>query len=828
MRKNIKSSLGRSFILVVCGSLVLTAVLLSFLSAQALHRLGVFSVRVSAEEVESQARGYLFGLVRERAKRHEKSFQNAVAFTQAVAERGAYYLNHIDLYGQEGAWGEEKFTYRPDKGIHTNQREALVSSVYWDKETIGPQARARINATSHLDQFLASAMRNSSGAVACWLMLKDTVVRYYPNTHLVDHMPPKWEFDYRQDHCFQLGTPENNPSRSAVWSDVYQDTVGQGLVVTVAAPFYTDSGEFQGVTGIDFSLDSIVHDVLERNDEGVKHQLMHGEFLRTLPGSFSLLLDRNGNVIALPLDKVGFLGIAKKANKEIKPGDVLNYRLGDSSEVAIRDLAQRMVKGEKGVVGLGIGGQEHLAAYSPLSATGWSLAVIVPQSAVLSSVRSIQRAVDDERDAILINFPFAAAGVTLFSLILALIFITRRVFRPIRDLLVATRAISLGDLDHVVEVPHDDEFGDLGQAFNTMTRDLRRHEKLLREAEEQYRSIFEGAVEGIYQSTPQGIFLNANRAMARMLGYDSPQDLMQAVRDIPAQIYVDPDDRKSLLERLEAEGEVVQFETRLRRKDGGIIWARLGGRAVYGPDGTMESVNGLLEDYTDAQKAREEIHRLSQELMRAQERERSRIARDLHDGVAQTLSSLKIAAGVLFDGYPEAPAELRQRAVELSGRLQECIAAVRGMAYDLHPASLDELGLVRTLEQYCREFSERTGILVEFMAAGMEGVVLAPETQINLYRLTQEALHNVEKHSGAGQARVRLVASHPRVILRVSDSGQGFDMDKLSQDGTRRRMGLRSMEERARLMGGWLDVAAQPGKGVRIKVEIPSGSRPRN
>jgi PAS domain S-box-containing protein len=402
-------------------------------------------------------------------------------------------------------------------------------------------------------------------------------------------------------------------------------------------------------------------------------------------------------------------------------------------------------------------------------------------------------------------------------------FLGSRLLRPVRALLEATQAVSRGDLRHVVRMPCDDEFGELGRAFNAMTAELRRNQEHLREAQEKYRSIFESAVEGIYQSTPEGIFLNVNQAMARLLGYDAPEDLMRAVRDIPTRIYVDPEDRARFFGRLRAEGEVLQFETRLRRKDGGIIWARLGARAVFGPGGEFVLVNGVLEDFTDVKDARERVRHLSQELMRTQERERGRIARDLHDGVAQTLSSLKIAAGVLFDGHPDASPELRRRAAEFSARLQECITAVRDMAYDLRPSGLDELGLVRTLEQYCREFTERTGIRAQFMAAGMDGLILAPEAEINLYRLAQEALHNVEKHSGADRAEVRLVSSHPRVILSVTDNGRGFD-PTAQPEGGHRRMGLRSMEERARLLGGWLDVAAQPGRGVRIKVQVPVGA----
>jgi len=813
-----RSSLGRSFLFVALGSVALAVVLVSLLSLRALHRLGEFSLGISASTVESQAQRALFALVRERAQRHEALFRSAASATRTLAERGAYHLEHVDIFGVRNAWGDEPLTFRADKGLFCNPPHALVSAVYWGGEAVAPETRRRGDALSHLDKSLASAMLTTPGAVAAWFMLDDAVIRYFPNVNLAERMAARWEFDYRQDPCYLLGTPRQNPSGATRWSDVYEDTVGQGLVVTVGTPFYTSDGLFQGVVGLDFSLDGVVREVLQ-------------DRFGPLPGAdggaapetrgFGVLLARGGGVIAMPLDRAADLGLEPAARQELARGQALDCRLTESSEPDVRALALAMVEGGRGVRRVTLGGRAYLAAFHPLRQPGWSLAELVPLEEVLASVSDSRAALGQELRALAVGLPFFIVAAALVAILLMMWFLGRRLLRPLRALIEATQAVSRGDLGHVVRMPCDDEFGEVGRAFNSMTAELRRNQERLGEAQEKYRGIFESAVEGIYQSTPEGVFLNVNQAMARVLGYDGPEELMQAVRTMPARLYVDPEDRALFFERLRAEGEVLQFETRLRRRDGGVIWARLGGRAVYGPGGEVVMVNGVLEDFTDVKNAREQVRHLSQELMRTQERERGRIARDLHDGVAQTLSSLKIAAGLLFDGHPDAPPEVRRRAQDFSARLQECIAAVRGMAYDLRPSGLDELGLLRTLEQYCREFTERTGIRAQFMAAGMDGVVLAPEAEINLYRLTQEALHNVEKHSGADRAEVRLVASHPRVILSVTDNGRGFD-PAAPPEGSRRRMGLRSMEERARLLGGWLDVASQPGRGVRIKVQVPA------
>jgi len=154
--------------------------------------------------------------------------------------------------------------------------------------------------------------------------------------------------------------------------------------------------------------------------------------------------------------------------------------------------------------------------------------------------------------------------------------------------------------------------------------------------------------------------------------------------------------------------------------------------------------------------------------------------------------------------------------------LQETIASVRNLAYDLRPPSLDQLGLVQAIFQYCDDFSEQTGLHVDFSAAGMERLDPGENTQINLYRLVQEGLNNVRRHADAGRVAVRMVASHPNIILRIEDDGKGFDVEnRLSEARDAKRMGLQGMEERVALLQGKMTIRSSPGHGTRIFIEIP-------
>ncbi len=242
--------------------------------------------------------------------------------------------------------------------------------------------------------------------------------------------------------------------------------------------------------------------------------------------------------------------------------------------------------------------------------------------------------------------------------------------------------------------------------------------------------------------------------------------------------------------------------------------------------GLAASVNDLL-DAVDAAGARrreaeESVRRLSRDLITAQEDERARIARDLHDDVAQELAGLKIKAQTLPDAFPEAPPGLAERMDEIAGELQRTLAGVRRLSYGLRPPDLEYLGLEAALAGLCREFENRTGIAAEFKTLGLNDKDLRPETAINIYRLVQEALANTAAHAGASAAAVKLLESHPTIRVDVRDDGRGFDAaEALSRPGEARGMGLRSMRERATLLGGSFRIESAPGAGTRIVADIP-------
>jgi signal transduction histidine kinase len=219
----------------------------------------------------------------------------------------------------------------------------------------------------------------------------------------------------------------------------------------------------------------------------------------------------------------------------------------------------------------------------------------------------------------------------------------------------------------------------------------------------------------------------------------------------------------------------------------------------------------------------ENVRGLTHEQMKAQEKERLRISRELHDSVAQELSAVKISLDNVMELLPEKTSKkLNSKILQISDNLHQVIGSIRELAYGLRPPILDSLGLTRALYQLCEEFTTRTGIKVNLLIAGIEEDKLNENAVITLYRFIQEGLNNIHKHAQAQNVSIKLVSSFPKIILRLEDDGKGFDVvEQQSGAFLEKHMGLLNMQERVALLGGNMQIGSQPEKGTHILVEIP-------
>jgi two-component system sensor histidine kinase UhpB len=217
----------------------------------------------------------------------------------------------------------------------------------------------------------------------------------------------------------------------------------------------------------------------------------------------------------------------------------------------------------------------------------------------------------------------------------------------------------------------------------------------------------------------------------------------------------------------------------------------------------------------------QELHALSGQAINALEEERMQIALTLHDDTGQSLSMMIINLEHLENILPDDQEDLQEKLAKTRTLAQDALANLRKIVYGLRPAILDDLGLLPAIRWYARENLEHAGIMVEVMEYGNCGN-LPPRVNSTLFRISQEAINNIVRHSQATNAEITLVEEENRVILNIVDNGLGFDPNSVKEKAVQsHHMGILGMQERAELIGGSIELASTPGKGTRIQIGVP-------
>ena len=271
--------------------------------------------------------------------------------------------------------------------------------------------------------------------------------------------------------------------------------------------------------------------------------------------------------------------------------------------------------------------------------------------------------------------------------------------------------------------------------------------------------------------------------------------------------------------RVLREGRALQVEEHLQLPDGLQTYLSVK-FPIYSEEGEPEGLCGIATNITELKKAQEQLRLLSGSIMAGQEKERTAIARELHDELGQILTALRLDAVWLSDRLKAQDNQATARALAMCQLIDKTIDEVRGMAIRLRPGMLDDFGLIDALDWYTKDFTKRTGIICKFSQHNMTEVDDLVATAA--YRITQEALTNVARHAFATQVRISLEAKNDMFILTVKDNGCGFKPQDLENSHC---LGLVGMRERAALVGGSLELHSKPGKGTRINFRLPLANR---
>jgi PAS domain S-box-containing protein len=275
-------------------------------------------------------------------------------------------------------------------------------------------------------------------------------------------------------------------------------------------------------------------------------------------------------------------------------------------------------------------------------------------------------------------------------------------------------------------------------------------------------------------------------------------------------------DRWKEVNRRALQGETLRADEDRWESGGRTRWARWEVRPWRAADGTVGGILILAEDITRRKEAEEKVLDMTRKLIEAQEQERARIGRELHDDINQRLALLNVE----LERLQEKPSEVGTRIQELREQLNDISNDVQALSHDLHSSKLEYLGVVAGIKSWCKEFAERQRTEIDFKGDVPTAVPL--EIGRSLFRVLQEALHNATKHSGVKRVEVQMREDSGEIQMVVRDSGKGFDLDAaLHGNG----LGLTSMRERVRMVNGTISIESKPMGGTTIDVRVPLDSQ---
>ncbi|MGD8782564.1 MAG: PAS domain S-box protein [Ignavibacteria bacterium] len=413
-----------------------------------------------------------------------------------------------------------------------------------------------------------------------YLITKEQLIRIYRKDWALEVEP---DHDFSKDLFYKIATPENNPERKPCWTNPYYDSIWKHWMTSLITPIYIDD-EFIGIVGHDIFLDDIYKSVKDKNYYN---------------SGYVYLFDSKGNIIVHPnyLDKL---------IKTAEMGTPLNTKnLNKEFDKVISEIIENDKNNRKelNLAIYNLNGKSYYSFYNKLDILDWYFAIEIPEEVVIKPINKFRT-----------QFIIGSVITVIFLFVVVITFIYFAIIVPIKNLTIVSNEIRQGNLDTKARVIYNDEIGGLTLSFNEMASNLKRRMIELKEAEEKYKTIFDNAVEGIYQTGIDGRILNANPSLAKILGFDDEKVLKQ---HMSSKLYVDQGRRDELVKIFNENDTVENYEIQLYKKDKSKIWVSINSRGVRNEKGELVYMEGFITDITRRKKTEESLN-FSNSLLRTQ------------------------------------------------------------------------------------------------------------------------------------------------------------------------------------------------------------------
>jgi len=374
---------------------------------------------------------------------------------------------------------------------------------------------------------------------------------------------------------------------------------------------------------------------------------------------------------------------------------------------------------------------------------------------------------------------------------------------------------------HFTASPVRDKKGDVVGSVETLQdiSERKNAEEDLQKSERRFRDLFENALDPIWLHDLDGYFIIANQAAAKITGMTTSELVSRNVKEFltPGGLKLAREIRRRLIEEHSVESP---YELEIINVNGSEAIFMIQSNLITS-EGKPVGIQNIARDVTQERRMNENLRYYLHQITRAQEDERKRVARELHDSTAQNLIALLHRLELLLHN-DRIPTEERDKLHIIYDQIREILQEIRRFSRDLRPSILDDLGLLPALEWITDQIKTEYGIIANLTVQQDSSRRLSNETELLLFRIVQEALRNVGKHAHATRVDVTVKFSQSYVNVTISDNGTGFQLpDNLEELSQRGKLGLLGMQERIQLLGGSFDIDSAPDKGTTITVSAP-------
>ena len=520
-------------------------------------------------------------------------------------------------------------------------------------------------------------------------------------------------------------------------------------------------------------------------------------------------------VLEITAGRKGFAYLVDGQGKTICHRDT--SLLGKS--LVVIDPVTRATRGETGaVISDDPTGKSVISGFAPVPDTDFSIEwAVITQDRWKDVVGPIRRASR-------LTLGLLVLGIVLAS---ALVFFAiGRVLKPVKELTQGAQRIAEGDFDYSIVANSGDEIQELAQQFTTMADALKEsyaglEQKVEARTEElaaselRYRDLFEESRDAIFITTPEGRFIDANRAALDLFGCTREEIIDSDVEPN----WFDPQDRGKYLKELDEAGSVSNFAMMVLRKDGIVLDCEVSAILRQDESGTEKRIQGIVRDVTEIKRS--EAAALEQAREVAVLEERNRMAREIHDTMAQGFTGIVIQMEAAEQSMETRPGALPEHLNRARSLAREGLQEARRSVWGLMPHALEQSTLDTALQEEVRRFDAEGRSKIAFTQSGKRRE-LPPDVQTVLLRICQESLTNIRRHADASQVDVTLNYYEHEVLLSVQDNGSGFDPPTVEKEKRGVSFGLTGMRQRAEQINGQLLVGSTKNQGTLVRLTIPT------